>query len=183
MILSVLSFARSGSDTDFAEKSKNELTQEYSGTLATGDSLSTKSAELSNAIDFANDKYVWQIARQLKGDPNVPKPPDGVNEDQYYFELASNSVLAQIQNAKNATSYQENPFALEIGGQQGESKFKNPEFGYDNVQYDAANINVKKVLNQADLQQAEKKIFDSQDGAQLFENGQLLSHLSEDRFF
>ena len=166
---------------DFAEKSKNELTQEYSGTLATGDSLSTKSAELSNAIDFANDRYVWQIARQLKGDPNVPKPPDGVNEEQYYFELASNSVLAQIQNAKNAKSYQENPFALEIGGQQGDSKFLNPAFGYDNVQYDAANINLKKVLNQADLQQAEKKIFDSQDGAQLFENGQLLSHLSEDR--
>ena len=166
---------------DFAEKSKNELTQEYSGTLATGDTLSTKSAELSNAIDFANDKYVWQIARQLKGDPNVPKPPDGVNEDQYYFELASNSVLAQIQNAKNAASYQENPFALEIGGQQGESKFKNPAFGYDNVQYDAANINVKKVLNDKDLQDAEKKIFASQDGAQLFENGKLLSHLSEDR--
>ena len=166
---------------DFAEKSKNELTQEYSGTLATGDSLSTKSAELSNAIDFANDKYVWQIARQLKGDPNVPKPTDGVNEEQYYFELATNSVLAQIQDAKNATNYQQNPFALQVGGQQGDSKFLNPSFGYDNVQYDAANINVKKVLNQADLQQAEKKIFDSQDGAQLFENGQLLSHLSEDR--
>ena len=166
---------------DFAEKSKNELTQEYSGTLATGDSLSTKSAELSNAIDFANDKYVWQIARQLKGDPNVPKPPDNVNEEQYYFELATNSVLAQIQDAKNATNYQQNPFALQVGGQQGDSKFLNPSFGYDNVQYDAANINVKKVLNQADLQQAEKKIFDSQDGAQLFENGQLLSHLSEDR--
>ena len=166
---------------DFAEKSKNELTQEYSGTLATGDTLSTKSAELNNAIDFANDKYVWDIARALKGDPNVPKPQDGVNEDQYYFELATNSVLAQIQNAKNAESYQQNPFALEFGGQQGESKFKNPAFGYDNVQYDAANINVKKVLNQNDLQQAEKKIFDSQDGAVLFENGKLLSHLSEDR--
>ena len=85
---------------DFAEKSKNELTQEYSGTLATGDTLSTKSAELNNAIDFANDTYVWQIARQLKGDPNVPKPQDGVNEDQYYFELATNSVLAQIQMQK-----------------------------------------------------------------------------------
>ena len=166
---------------DFAEKSKNELTQEYSGTLATGDSLSTKSAELDNAIDFANDRYVWQIAKQLKGDPNVPKPPDGVNEDQYYFELASNSVLAQIQNAKNARSYQENPFALQVGGQQGDSKFLNPAFGYDNVQYDAANINVKKVLNQKDLQDAEKKIFASEDGAQLFENGKLLSHLSEDR--
>ena len=58
---------------------------------------------------------------------------------------------------QNARTYQENPFALEFGGQQGESKFKNPAFGYDNVQYDAANINVKKVLNQTIYNKQKRK--------------------------
>ena len=168
--------------TEFATNSKNELTQIYSGATTSGDSLSVKSTELANAIDFANDKYVWDIARALKADPSVPQPPDGVDADQYYFELATKSVLAQIQNAGDPQlKVEQNPFALTIGGAGMESKFKNPAFGYDNLPYDISNIQIKEVINLTDLVEAEKKIFASQDGAKLFENGDLLAHIPENR--
>ncbi len=166
---------------DFNEKVKNSLTEQYSGSLASGDALSNKSAELNNAIDYASDVYVWDIVRALKGDPNVPKPPDGVDENQYYFDLAAKSVLSQVLKATKSDDFNENPFALEFGGQQGQSKFLNPMFGYDNIPYNASNINIQTVLNEQDLAKAEAKIFNSQDGGQLFENGKLLSHISDDR--
>ena len=168
--------------TDFATNSKNELTQIYSGALTSGDSLSTKSTELNNAIDFANDIYVWQIARQLEADPSVPPPPDGVDKGQYYFELATKSILAQIQNAGDPSlTVEQNPFALTLGGSVAESKFKNPAFNYDNLPYNIADINIKEVINLTDLAEAERKIFASQDGANLFENGDLLDHIPENR--
>jgi len=167
---------------DSAENFKNELTQIYSGTLATGDSLSTKSAELDNAINYATDVYVWQVAKQLKGDPSVPAPEKGVDEGEYYYNLAAKSVIAQIQAAGNPQlTVQQNPFALTLGVGGTESKFKNSLFNYDQLPYEISTIKEKKEKNNEFLETALKKILDAEDGSLLFENGQILAHIPENR--
>ena len=165
-----------------AENFKNELTQIYSGTLATGDSLSTKSAELDNAINYATDVYVWEVAKQLKGDPSVPAPDKNEDEGQYYYNLAAKSVIAQIQGAGNPNlTVQQNPFALTLGVGGTESKFKNSLFNYDQLPYEISTIKEKKEKNNEFLTIAQKKIFDAEDGSLLFENGQILAHIPENR--
>jgi len=167
---------------DSAENFKNELTQIYAPTLASGDSLSIKSAELDNAINYATDVYVWEVAKQLKGDPSVPAPEKGVDEGEYYYNLAAKSVIAQIQGAGDPKlTIQQNPFALTLGTGNTESKFKNSLFNYDKLPYEISTIKQRKSKNNEFLEDAQKKIFEAEDGSSLFENGQILSHIPENR--
>ena len=96
----------------------------------------TKSIPLQNAIEYAKDIYVWEVKKDLKARKAFEgQIPEGMDEDQFYFEKAAEAVVQQMQRARGnnketaQTLYDNgNIFALNFGAQSDDTIFINPKF-------------------------------------------------------
>ena len=136
----------------------------------------TKSIALQNAIKYAKEEYVWEVKKDLKARKAFEgQIPEGVDEDQYYFEKAAEAVVQQMQRARgtNLESAQKlyeggNVFALNFGAQSDQNIFINPDFAEGNI--NTLSLMSKKKLDESNFKNVKSIVENTVDADPILAN-------------